>query len=55
MAVALIVTSLIFGIRHWYQDRAGAAITTGIVGLLFGLVWLMTERATLLYFTCETK
>jgi membrane protease YdiL (CAAX protease family) len=42
MAVALIVTSLIFGIRHWYQGRAGAAITTGIVGLLFGLVWLMT-------------
>lgn len=71
MVIALIVTSLIFGIRHWYQDKAGAAITTGIVGLLFGLVWLMTGRnlvaamvahATLdslalilLYFTCETK
>ncbi len=70
MAVALIVTSLVFGIRHWYQDRTGAAITTGIVGLLFGLVWLITggnlvaamvAHATLdslalilLYFTCET-
>ena len=71
MVVALIITSLTFGARHWYQDKAGAAITTSVVGLLFGLVWLITggnlvaamvAHATLdslalilLYLTCETK
>ena len=44
MVVALLITSLIFGVRHWYQGRAGAAITTSVVGLLFGFVWLATGR-----------
>ena len=43
-AVALIVTSVLFGARHWYQDKASAAISTGVLGFLLGTVWLMAGR-----------
>ena len=43
-AVALIVTSVFFGARHWYQGKASAAISTSVSGFLFGTVWLMAGR-----------
>ena len=41
LTLALLVSSLIFGLQHLYQGAAGAASTV-VVGLLFGLVFLLT-------------
>lgn len=35
--LSVLVTSVLFGLAHWYQGRAGI-IGTGLVGLLFGSV-----------------
>lgn len=37
--VALIVSSVVFGLSHWYQGRAGA-LSTGIIGLVLGVIFL---------------
>lgn len=38
-ALNLIISSSLFGIAHWYQGRSGA-ISTGIVGLLIGVIFI---------------
>src|SRR3546814_8348250 len=42
----LVVTSLVFGLGHRYQDLPGA-ITAGISGVMFGLVYLGAGRKLL--------
>src|SRR3546814_15621492 len=42
----LVVTSLVFGLGHRSQDLPGA-ITAGISGVMFGLVYLSTGRKLL--------
>ncbi len=39
--VALLASSLLFGINHGYQGPAGI-LTTGLAGLLFGLIYFTT-------------
>jgi membrane protease YdiL (CAAX protease family) len=39
LALNLLITSLIFGISHWYQGPSGAW-STGIIGAVIGLVFI---------------
>jgi membrane protease YdiL (CAAX protease family) len=41
--VALVVTSVLFGLGHLYQGTAGV-ITTGLNGLIFGVLYLVSRR-----------
>jgi membrane protease YdiL (CAAX protease family) len=38
---AMVISSVIFGLAHWYQGRSGVA-GTGVLGLFLGLVYLLT-------------
>lgn len=44
LIIALILTSIIFGIGHLYQG-IGSAISTGVGGLCFGLIYLRRRSA----------
>jgi len=39
--VALVVSSILFGVNHGYQGMAGI-VRTGVVGLMFGLLYFTT-------------
>jgi membrane protease YdiL (CAAX protease family) len=39
--VTLIVTSVFFGLGHWYQGKTGM-VKTGVTGLIMGTVYLLT-------------
>jgi membrane protease YdiL (CAAX protease family) len=41
LTLALLISSVIFGLQHLYQG-AGGATATALVGLLFALVFLLT-------------
>jgi uncharacterized protein len=43
LVVALIVDSFVFGVGHLYQGT-GPAVMTGVIGLLFGLIYLYRGR-----------
>lgn len=45
LVVALVLDSIVFGIGHLYQGRAGA-VSAGITGFLFALIFLRRRRAT---------
>lgn len=42
----VLLSALVFGISHYYQGPAGM-ITTGLVGLIFGVLYLRTQRSLL--------
>lgn len=46
LTLALLLSSVIFGLNHMYQGAAGVA-GTAIVGLLFGLLFLLTGNLLL--------
>jgi uncharacterized protein len=39
LAGNLIVTSILFGLAHWYQGRSGA-LSTGIIGVILGILFI---------------
>jgi uncharacterized protein len=39
VGAALVLTSVIFGLAHWYQGRSGA-LSTGIIGFMMGLIFI---------------
>ena len=39
LAVNLILTSVLFGLAHWYQGKSGA-LSTGIVGVVLGILFI---------------
>jgi len=39
LAVNLVLTSILFGLAHWYQGRSGA-LSTGIIGALLGILFI---------------
>lgn len=39
LAVNLVLTSILFGLAHWYQGRSGA-LSTGIIGTLLGVLFI---------------
>jgi membrane protease YdiL (CAAX protease family) len=39
LALNVIVSSILFGLAHWYQGKSGA-LSTGIVGLLLGILFI---------------
>ena len=39
LAVNLILTSILFGLAHWYQGRSGA-LSTGIIGAVLGILFI---------------
>ncbi len=39
LAVNLILTSIVFGLAHWYQGRSGA-LSTGIIGAVLGILFI---------------
>jgi membrane protease YdiL (CAAX protease family) len=41
LTLALLISAVIFGLQHLYQGIAGT-IQTGVIGLLFGLLFLLT-------------
>jgi len=41
LTVNLIVTSILFGLAHWYQGKSGA-LSTGIIGALLGILFIVT-------------
>jgi membrane protease YdiL (CAAX protease family) len=43
LAVALVVDSIVFGLGHVYQGNA-SALTSGVTGLLLGLIFLQRRR-----------
>lgn len=43
--VALVISSVLFGLSHLYQ-RMGTAITTGISGFVFGIIFIHRRSAT---------
>ena len=46
LTLALLISSLIFGVHHLYQGASGAA-GTAIIGILFGLLFLLTGNLLL--------
>jgi membrane protease YdiL (CAAX protease family) len=46
LTLALLISSVIFGVHHLYQGAGGAA-GTAIVGILFGLLFLLTGNLLL--------
>ncbi|MGB8886882.1 MAG: CPBP family glutamic-type intramembrane protease [Candidatus Korobacteraceae bacterium] len=46
LTLALLLSSIIFGLQHLYQGAAGAASSV-IIGLLFGLLFLLTGNLLL--------
>jgi len=46
LTLALLLSSVIFGLQHLYQGAAGAASTV-VIGLLFGLLFLLTGNLLL--------
>ena len=43
MWIAVIISSILFGIAHRYQGMAGM-ISTGIVGLFFGIIFIKNKN-----------
>lgn len=39
LAVNLVLTSVLFGLAHWYQGRSGA-LSTGIIGAMLGVLFI---------------
>jgi membrane protease YdiL (CAAX protease family) len=39
-ALNLLLSSILFGIAHWYQGKSGA-LSTGFIGLLIGLIFIV--------------
>lgn len=39
LAANVIVTSILFGLAHWYQGRSGA-LSTGVVGAILGILFI---------------
>jgi membrane protease YdiL (CAAX protease family) len=39
LAVNVLVSSILFGLAHWYQGKSGA-LSTGIVGVLLGILFI---------------
>lgn len=39
LAVNLIVSSVLFGLAHWYQGKSGA-LSTGIIGVVLGILFI---------------
>lgn len=42
LVVNLIVSSVLFGLAHWYQGKSGA-LSTGIVGALLGILFIASD------------
>lgn len=41
-ALNILLTSIVFGLAHWYQTRAGA-LSTGIVSVLLGAIFIWND------------
>jgi|SRR5688572_24129023 len=41
LAINLILTSILFGLEHWYQGRSGA-LSTGIIGAVLGILFIIS-------------
>jgi CAAX protease family protein len=41
--IALVVSSVLFGLAHWYQDVSGV-VATGVTGFLFGSAYILSGR-----------
>jgi CAAX protease family protein len=41
--VAIVASSILFGLAHWYQGWSGV-VATGVTGLLFGSAYLLSGR-----------
>jgi membrane protease YdiL (CAAX protease family) len=39
LAVNLMLSSVLFGLAHWYQGKSGA-LSTGIIGALLGMLFI---------------
>lgn len=39
LAINLILTSILFGLAHWYQGKSGA-LSTGIIGAVLGILFI---------------
>ncbi|HEY5728752.1 MAG TPA: type II CAAX endopeptidase family protein [Anaerolineales bacterium] len=39
LAVNLVITSVLFGLAHWYQGKSGS-LSTGIIGALLGILFI---------------
>ncbi len=42
LAINILLTSLIFGIAHWYQGKSGV-LTTGLLGAFLGAIFVWNE------------
>lgn len=41
--MAIVVSSFIFGLAHWYQDRAGM-LSTALIGAVLGIIYVVSGR-----------
>jgi membrane protease YdiL (CAAX protease family) len=39
LAINIILSSILFGLAHWYQGRSGA-LSTGIIGAVLGILFI---------------
>lgn len=42
LAVNLVITSVLFGLAHWYQGKSGS-LSTGIIGALLGILFISSR------------
>ncbi len=42
LSLNIIITSIIFGIAHWYQGRSGA-VSTGIISIFLGIIFIYNQ------------
>ena len=42
LSLNIIITSIIFGIAHWYQGKSGA-VSTGIISIFLGIIFIYNQ------------
>ena len=42
LTINLLVSSILFGLAHWYQGRSGA-LSTGVIGVLLGILFIASD------------
>jgi hypothetical protein len=45
---AVVLAAIFFGYRHYYYQGMHGAIVTGLIGLLFGLIYIWIGRRNIL-------
>lgn len=46
--ISVIIAAVFFGYRHYYYQGMHGALVTGMIGLLFGLIYLRLRKTTIL-------